>query len=148
MKVLQLTNDKSLRAYRRRSSGLYGRTFDQTSQSTREPIDRICKWMGGCQSNFIDQIAGIIVDNAISNLLQSQRIQPVHGIIQRVAVKVGISATEQDWIFGRPPPRLCIIIPRPKARQLGVRVVEAAGEAKGLEAGVIIEGHAPEGVVG
>ena len=53
----------------------------------------------------------------------------------------------QRGVFGSPPPRLRVVIPRAKAHEPRVAIVEPTGEAERLEARIRVGEHAPEFVV-
>ena len=79
--------------------------------------------------------------------LQAERIHPIHRIILDVAIQIRIPAGEQDRILGGPAAGVGIIVPRPKAHQSGVAVVQAAGEAERLEARIGVQEHPASDVV-
>ena len=64
---------------------------------------------------------------------------PIHWIIQRIPIAIGITTCEQDRILGGALPRLGLIAPDPEAGELGVSIVKTARKAEGLEARVGIQ---------
>jgi hypothetical protein len=71
----------------------------------------------------------------------------VDRIAPGVGVEVSVSAREIERILRCKAARLGVVLSGAEVSQAGIRVVETAGEAKGLEAGVGVLGDAAVGVV-
>lgn len=71
------------------------------------------------------------------------RVDEVDGIVY-VAHQIRAAPLESNWILRRPPAGLSVIIPHAEPRQLRIAVIDAAGEAKGLEARAGVIGDVPE----
>ena len=78
---------------------------------------------------------------------QPLRINPIHRILQDIPIKVRIAAVKEDGILGRPSSRFGVIVARPKARQLRVRVMQAASKAKRLKARPAVFNNPPPRVI-
>jgi len=59
------------------------------------------------------------------------RIDPIHRIIQTVPIQIRIPAGKSDWVLGRPPSDIQVVITEPEPHQVGVLVVKAAGIGDG-----------------
>jgi hypothetical protein len=69
------------------------------------------------------------------------------GVVDYVAVEVGVAAAEAGGVFAGPAAGLGVVVAGSEADQAGLVVVEAAGEAEGLKARVGVVDDAAEGVV-
>ncbi len=75
-------------------------------------------------------------------------IDPVYRILEHIPIQIRIPALEQDWILGGPSSSLGVVVAGAEADQAGVGIVEATGEAEGLEAGVgVVDDPSPDVVV-
>ncbi len=77
--------------------------------------------------------------------IKTQRIK-VDGIVSAIGVKIHASR-ETDFVFGCPSSDGRIVVASTEADEAGVAVVEASGEAEGLEAGVGVEENDAELVI-
>lgn len=75
------------------------------------------------------------------------RVDLINRVIQHVALEIKIAPIKVDRVLRRPPPRLRIIISGPKARQLGVLIINPSGEAERLEAGTRVHDNVPKFVI-
>src|SRR5439155_11954080 len=71
--------------------------------------------------------------------VQPTWIPKVGWIVHGVSIEICIPTIKSDRIFGCPPSRSRIIVTGPKAHEPGVLIIEPAGEAEGLEAGIGVE---------
>src|SRR5690554_189059 len=72
------------------------------------------------------------------------RINIIDRVIPHIPIQIRIATPKQNRVFRGPTPDKGIIIARTKAHQSGFVVVEAAGKAEGLEAGIAIFEDATE----
>ena len=79
--------------------------------------------------------------------LQPFRINPIHRILQDIPIKIRIAAVKENGILGRPSSRFGVIVACAKARQLRVRVMQAASKAKRLKARPAVFGDLAPGVI-
>src|SRR5262249_5760764 len=71
-----------------------------------------------------------------------------HGwLIPDVPIEIQVAAIEAQRILGRPPSSCWVVIARPEVHEPRITVIEATGEAEGLEAGVGVVSYPTEGVV-
>ena len=63
-------------------------------------------------------------------------INEVDRIIDNIPVEVRVAALKANWILGRPSSGLRVVVSGAEANQLGLRIIEAAGETERLEAWV------------
>ena len=77
----------------------------------------------------------------------STAINQIHRILQDIPIKIRIAAVKENGILGRLSSRFGVIVARPKARQLRVRVMQAASKAKRLKARPAVFNNPPPGVI-
>ena len=97
--------------------------------------------------HIIKEIVSILGLQKIAELIKSGRIDVIDRILSIVLVEVAVSPGEANWVLRRPAPGLRVVVAGPEADQPGVAVVQAAGKAERLEAGVGVEQDVAEGVV-
>ncbi len=71
----------------------------------------------------------------------------INWVSQHIAVQVSIAAGKTNRVLARPAAYCGVVVPPAEADQPGVRVVQPAGEAEGLEAGIGVADDPAEGVV-
>ena len=77
----------------------------------------------------------------------STAVNQIHRILQDIPIKIRIAAVKENGILGCPSSRFGVIVARPKARQLRVRVMQAASKAKRLKARPAVFNNPPPGVI-
>src|SRR5438105_10390620 len=94
----------------------------------------------------VQQCIHVSPDN-IGHDPQTNWINLVHGLTANVTIKIAIKTGEANRVFGGPAPDGGIVVPRAKAYESGVGVVDASSKAKGLKTWSGILGHVAKAIV-
>ena len=66
-------------------------------------------------------------------ICKAKTICTIHRILQHIPIKIRIPSFKQNRILGHPPAAVRVIVPRPKARQPRIRVVNPSRKSKRLK---------------